>query len=543
MLNNLTQGGQVFLHNFRMIKQVTNAALAFSLTISVLVMGSYMYMKVPEHCASSVLKGLESKYLLLWTKDAKISPNNAYPSHKIGAKDYLEHPYVKRMERLFTIYSMQSLNLGIILFLISYVLICLLWMLFGKNKVATKTISGLTLVTPKEINKLIKNKSEYKFSDVTALKDFEIRHTLFCGTTGVGKSTGIKELLTQIRTKVQPCVIVDTTGELLDKFYRSGDIVLNSLDSEARTWDLFKDTDGESALESVAADLIPLPASGESFWAESARALFTETLKKVKSREKPSISEILNYSMRIPLNEAKAFYKGTDVASFMTPESDRTASSIRAHLAIKLKHFESLTGGDFSINEFVKTMDNNSPWVFITCKQSQRESMKALMSVQLATFIRAVMDSPIKEHRRTWFVLDELASMQKISILPTALSELRKFGGCIVTGFQSLPQLKHIYGLNTTQHMISLFNTKVFFRMPESDTALALSRLFGETVTEESNTNISYGAHEMRDGVSLNTVQRTKPLIPASDFLTLPDLNAFIKFPGDLPATKVVYKF
>ena len=133
--------------------------------------------------------------------------------------------------------------------------------------------------------------------------------------------------------------------------------------------------------------------------------------------------------------------------------------------------------------------------------------------------------------------------MQKISILPTALSELRKFGGCIVTGFQSLPQLKHIYGLNTTQHMISLFNTKVFFRMPESDTALALSRLFGETVTEESNTNISYGAHEMRDGVSLNTVQRTKPLIPASDFLTLPDLNAFIKFPGDLPATKVVYKY
>ena len=89
----------------------------------------------------------------------------------------------------------------------------------------------------------------------------------------------------------------------------------------------------------------------------------------------------------------------------------------------------------------------------------------------------------------------------------------------------------------------ALFNTKLFFRSPDSDTAQWISKTLGENEVIENSEGISFGAHQMRDGVSLNEQRKIKPIIPYTEFMTLPDLTAYIKLPEDYPITKITFTY
>ncbi len=47
--------------------------------------------------------------------------------------------------------------------------------------------------------------------------------------------------------------------------------------------------------------------------------------------------------------------------------------------------------------------------------------------------------------------------------------------------------------------------------------------------------------HQIRDGVSLSAQQKIRPLIPSSEIMKLNNLEAFLKFPRNLPATKLTF--
>ncbi len=62
----------------------------------------------------------------------------------------------------------------------------------------------------------------------------ELQHFLFHGTTGSGKSSGIRELLTQIRARGDRALIYDKSCNFVEEFYdASGDILMNPLMPEA----------------------------------------------------------------------------------------------------------------------------------------------------------------------------------------------------------------------------------------------------------------------------------------------------------------------
>ena len=62
-----------------------------------------------------------------------------------------------------------------------------------------------------------------------------------------------------------------------------------------------------------------------------------------------------------------------------------------------------------------------------------------------------------------------------------------------------------------------------------------MSSFFGEVQTRETQEGISYGANEIRDGVNLSSVERTRPSVSPSDILSLKNLEAFLKLPGNIP--------
>jgi type IV secretory pathway TraG/TraD family ATPase VirD4 len=89
-------------------------------------------------------------------------------------------------------------------------------------------------------------------------------------------------------------------------------------------------------------------------------------------------------------------------------------------------------------------------WLFITARPDQRETLRPLISMWMDIAINALMVLPENQKRRLWFVVDELAALQKLPRLQMGLAEGRKYGGCFLVGFQSKPQLEDIYGRNAS---------------------------------------------------------------------------------------------
>ena len=133
--------------------------------------------------------------------------------------------------------------------------------------------------------------------------------------------------------------------------------------------------------------------------------------------------------------------------------------------------------------------------------------------------------------RRIWIVIDELPALKKLPSLPTALGEFRKYGGCIMAGIQSVNQLYKIYGQYEGLTMLDQFNTKFIFRTEENNFANYICKNFGDIEYTESTENYSYGAHEMRDGVSFSKVEKKKSLVNPSDLAALKDCEAYVKLP------------
>ncbi|WP_051908730.1 type IV secretion system DNA-binding domain-containing protein [Candidatus Odyssella acanthamoebae] len=142
-----------------------------------------------------------------------------------------------------------------------------------------------------------------------------------------------------------------------------------------------------------------------------------------------------------------------------------------------------------------------------------------------------------------WFFIDELSSLNKLPSLPNAMAEVRKYGGCFVLGLQSLSQLDELYGTHMARSICGLIGTKLVFRSPDAYTAKWLCEFLGEQEIIEHSESISFGAHQMRDGVSLVEQRRNKTVIPYTDILNLPNLQAYLKLPCDLPITKLKFQY
>jgi type IV secretory pathway TraG/TraD family ATPase VirD4 len=66
-----------------------------------------------------------------------------------------------------------------------------------------------------------------------------------------------------------------------------------------------------------------------------------------------------------------------------------------------------------------------------------------------------------------------------------------------------------------------------------------MSQMLGEQEVREAVEGISYGAHQMRDGVSLNDQHKMKPVVTPTDLMALENREAYLKLPGALPITKI----
>ena len=106
--------------------------------------------------------------------------------------------------------------------------------------------------------------------------------------------------------------------------------------------------------------------------------------------------------------------------------------------------------------------ESHKGWCFIRISPDQCATLRPLLSTWVDISINALMTMAPNPERRQWFVIDELPALQRLPSLETALAESRKYGGCVLAGIQSMPQLNTVYGQSVSRSLLDLFNTKIF---------------------------------------------------------------------------------
>ncbi len=164
--------------------------------------------------------------------------------------------------------------------------------------------------------------------------------------------------------------------------------------------------------------------------------------------------------------------------------------------------------------------------MFLTSKPSMRERILPLHSAWLDLLILRMMEPCANPAKPVWFVLDELASLNRLPQLHTAVTENRKYGNPVVLGFQGRSQLEKRYGQDA-EAMLSQPATKIFFKTSEPRAAKWISETLGEIEVERLKESRTPGLLRSKKQFAMEIA--TKPLVMASEIAGLEPLSGYIK--------------
>jgi type IV conjugative transfer system coupling protein TraD len=554
MFKTITQGGQVHIHQLLMLKQV----LIVGTAVAFLIGAGYFAWEArthPTHAWRMTYETYWANFMLATVPKEKhkglmqLHTTLQGNSYQRSCLSILKDPIIQRITRETEKFIRETGFKSLVFAGGVFWVIMAFWFVFGLAQKRAQHRRGNTLVPWRQLVHLLKRKREA--SDLTLgklplVKHKETSHILITGTTGSGKTNAFHILLPQIRKRKNRAVILDITGDYVSPYYNeTTDIILNPLDTRSKSWHPWVDCHLDSHYDVLAESFIQTKAGArDPFWDNASRAVLKTALRKFAYQGNTDIQKMITFLMSASDKEFEDFFQDTEAATFTFKNNEKTTNSIRSVLSSQIEALRQLesTNQAFSLRDWVQK-DTQPGWLFITARADQRQTLTPLISAWMDITINALMILSENQQRRLWFVIDELAALQKLPRLQAGLAEGRKYGGCLLVGFQSKPQLEEIYGRQGTEAMLDLFNTKVFFRCTEPSTQAWIAKVLGDKEEAEHQENISYGAHSMRDGVSLTRHTRQKPLVMPSEFSQLNDLECYVKLPGDYPCTKLQTKY
>jgi hypothetical protein len=354
----------------------------------------------------------------------------------------------------------------------------------------------------------------------------EQSHVLIMGDTGTGKSTLIRKILLQIEERGETAIVYDPALEYTPQFYQPerGDAILNPLDQRMPYW-----TPGEEVLHpaealTLATSLFPDRRNGNPFFVEAPRKIFAHLLTF-----RPTPEELAWWMCHD--EEIDRRVKGTQYAAMIDRQAPAQRSGVLASLnmvadSLKLLPTEKEATGRWSAVEWSK---KRWGWLFLTSTSETRERLLPLTSLWLDMLVLRLMKKDETTAGKVWFVLDELATLQRLPQLHTAVTENRKSNNPVVLGFQGRSQLETRYG-HEAEAMLSQPATKIFLRTTEPNAAEWISRTIGGVEIERLKESRSTGQlGSQRKTTSHNNERQIEPLVMDSEISGLANLHGYLK--------------
>jgi hypothetical protein len=359
-------------------------------------------------------------------------------------------------------------------------------------------------------------------------REIESSHILVMGDSGKGKSELIRQILLQIEERGETAIVYDpaTPADYVPYFLTPsrGDLILNPLDQRMPYWTPGDELrQGADAL-TLAASLFPDRHNENSFFVEAPRKIFAHLLSF-----HPTPQE-LAWWMSHP-EEIDRRVKGTKYAAMIDRDSPPQRNGVLGSLsmvadAMKLLPSEAETKGRWSTLEWSK---ERRGWLFLTSTPDTRKRLAPLISLWLDMLVLRLMNQGRMSPRPVWFILDELATLQRLPQLHTAITENRKSNNPVVLGFQGRSQLEVLYG-HEAEAMMSQPSTKIFLCTSEPHAAKWISDTIGEQEIErirESRTNEQLPQSRKSKGYNLE--REIRPLVMASEISGLEKMHGYLK--------------
>jgi len=413
-----------------------------------------------------------------------------------------------------------------------------------------RVLRGPLMLTPKQFNRVAKGEGvgfvtteSRRMMRIPQRK--EAQHIQIMGDTGAGKTQLIMQILRQIRDRKDSAIVYDPACEFVQRFYdgKNGDIILNPLDARCPYWGPSEELRRRAEAKAIAASLYqPTTDKKGEFFTETPQKIFAHLLTFG-----PSPEELVEW-MANP-DEIDRRVQNTEMATMIAKGAQQQRNGVLASLGLIADSLRMLPRKDKTKNHWSATewSENRRGWIFLTSKPSEREALRPLHSLWIDLLVLRLLNEPKEGQHPVWFVLDELASLQRLPQLHTAITENRKSKNPIVLGFQGKAQLEYIYG-HMAEVMLSQPATKIFLKTTEPKAAEWVSSAIGKVEIERMRQTHFDGS---RTGKNFTLERQVEPLVMDSEISGLPDRHAYLKLGNyvacfsfayhDIPATQPAF--
>jgi type IV secretory pathway TraG/TraD family ATPase VirD4 len=366
------------------------------------------------------------------------------------------------------------------------------------------------------------------------------------GTTGTGKSTAIRELLTGALERGDRAVIADPDGSYVNSFYdpSRGDVILNPFDPKAARWDLFGEMTILHDADQLSRSLIADTEGAESSWRNYARVFLTSLLRQLHRVKHDDVGELYRLISTTPVEDLRDLLGDTPAGPYLAQDNGRFFGAVRAVANTHLSALEHIANQKSNTTLSVRSWVRNSgkgggshgQVLFLPYRANEIATLRSIISTWMRLAIYETMSQP-EGDQLLWFAIDELDALGPIDGLKDALARLRKFGGRCVLGFQSIAQVSGSYGRAEAQTIVENCGNTLILRCSASEgggTARFASGLIGEReVTREQTTKTRGDGIIFASGhssTSTSTHHVTESAVLASEIEQLPDLQGYLKF-------------
>lgn len=392
-----------------------------------------------------------------------------------------------------------------------------------------RRLKGPEMLTPQQFNRAVKGdgigfKTDGMRRMLCIPARAEAQHIQIIGDTGAGKSALMFQVLRQVRSRGDSAIIYDPSREFVRRFYdpQRGDVILNPLDRRCPYWGPAEELRSRSEAKALAVSLFqpPQDKKGE-FFIESPQKIFAFLMAYG-----PTPDELVEW-MSNP-EEIDRRLQNTEHAHLIDARAHQQRAGVLASLGLVADSLRLLPKQEEGNGRWTATewAERRQGWIFLTSLPAEREALRPLQSLWIDWLVLRLLNEPTEAQKRVWFIIDELASLQKLPQLHTAITEARKSRNPVVLGFQGKAQLEYLYG-HLAEVMLSQPATSVWLTTKEPNAGEWVSKFIGKVEVERLRETHFDGT---RSGRNFALDRQVEPLVLESEISGLADLHAYMKY-------------
>lgn len=443
------------------------------------------------------------------------------------------------------------LGIAILTLMVNFSRNVLGWLLglfgFGGGGANQEHLRGAQLVNGKRLQQILKAESaDLSIGAQKFPNRIEPLHLLITGATGTGKSVAISEMLDGIQERGDRVFLADAGGNFMKHYYNPdrGDVVLNPLDGRSVSWSPLTEMQGVWDADAISKSIVPDGDGSSKEWNGYAQVVVSSILKHCWLGGLNN-AEIFRLAVVSTLDELRQIFVGTPAQALVAEGNERMFGSVRGIVGTYLTPFQYLdpaAGKDgWSLKKYVAD-DGAKGWLFFNFRDDQLATLSPVIAAMTDVVSKSIL-SLDAEPRRFWLVLDEFASLGKVSSIQDFLTKARKNGGRAIIGIQTVAQLRSAYGRDDAQTLLSCLSSQLVLRCPDPETADLMSRMLGEEQIirvvgsgGESTQSMNFGSSKSENWQQQVATERV--VMPA-ELQNLPDLQGVLNLAGDIPAAPV----